>query len=104
MPFGLNNVGVTYKHFMNNIVKGLIGHTMEIHVDDTLIKSFERAFHLLGLEQCFKILLHYNIPLNPTKCTFRVTSIKFFGCIVTHKEFEVVLEMIKSHIKYNTSK
>ena len=39
MPFGLKNAGVTYKRLMNRVFRGQIGRTMELYVDDMVVKS-----------------------------------------------------------------
>ena len=39
MSFGLKNVGVTYQRLMTKIFKPLIGPTMEVYIDDIVMKS-----------------------------------------------------------------
>ena len=39
MPFGLKNAGVTYQCLVNMIFGDLIRKTMEVYVDDMLVKS-----------------------------------------------------------------
>ena len=39
MPFRLNNVGATFQQMVNKIFKELIRYTMEVYVDDMLVKS-----------------------------------------------------------------
>ena len=39
MPFGLNNEGATYQRLVNMMFKYLIGKTMEVNVDNMLVKS-----------------------------------------------------------------
>ena len=39
MPFGLKNVGVTYQHLVNMMFVEQIEKTMEVYVDDVLVKS-----------------------------------------------------------------
>ena len=41
MPFDLKNAGATYQRLVNKIFKSLIGHTMEVYVDDMITKSKE---------------------------------------------------------------
>ena len=42
MPFGLKNVGATYQILFNRIFKLLIGRTMEVYIDDMLVKSLNQ--------------------------------------------------------------
>nr|CAN69047.1 hypothetical protein VITISV_022345 [Vitis vinifera] len=39
MPFGLKNVGTTYQKLMTKIFKPLIGQTVEVYIDDIVVKS-----------------------------------------------------------------
>ena len=38
MPFSLKNTGVTYYRLVNIMFKDLIGKTMEVYMDDMLVK------------------------------------------------------------------
>ncbi|PKU75563.1 hypothetical protein MA16_Dca011339 [Dendrobium catenatum] len=96
MPFRLKNAGATYQRLMNKVFKNLIGRTMEVYVDDILVKSLEKSQHISDLEECFCLLRSYNIRLNPSKCAFGVTSGKFLGFMVTHRGIEANPEKIKA--------
>ena len=39
MPFGLKNAGATYQRLVNAMFKALIEKTMEVYIDDMLVKS-----------------------------------------------------------------
>jgi len=39
MPFGLKNAGATYQRLVNKMFVDYIGATMEVYIDDTLLKS-----------------------------------------------------------------
>lgn len=39
MSFGLNNVGATYQRLANKMFEELIRDTMEVYIDDMLVKS-----------------------------------------------------------------
>ena len=38
MPFGLKNAGATYQRSMNAIFHDMLGHHMEIYIDDIVVK------------------------------------------------------------------
>jgi len=90
MPFGLKNAGATYQRFVNKIFALQIGKTMEVYIDDMLVKSMEEKDHITHLRECFKQLNLYNVKLNPAKCRFRVRSGEFLGYLVTHRGIEVI--------------
>ena len=39
MTFGLQNAGATYQRAMNFVFHDLIGHLVEIYIDDVMVKS-----------------------------------------------------------------
>ena len=41
MPFGLKNVGPTYQRLMTKMFRPLLGKTIEVYIDDMLVKSKE---------------------------------------------------------------
>ena len=41
MPFGPKNAGATYQRMMSRMFREKIGHTMEIYIDDKVVKSKE---------------------------------------------------------------
>ena len=82
MSFGLKNVGATYQKLMTKIFKPLIGHTVEVYIDDIVVKSKTREQHVLHLQEVFHLLRKYDMKLNPSKCAFGVSADKFLGFMV----------------------
>ena len=64
--------------------KEKIGKTMEVYVDDMLVKSKTAADHVAHLADTFVVLRKYRMKLNPLKCAFGVASGKFMGFMVNH--------------------
>ncbi|CAL2260095.1 unnamed protein product [Prunus armeniaca] len=96
MPFGLKNAGATYQRLVNKIFKEQIGKTMEVYVDDMLVKAPKRADHLKNLAEAFSLLRQYRMKLNPSKCTFGVSSGRFLGYLVTQRGIEAHPRQIKA--------
>ena len=46
MPFGLKNAGMTYQRLVNGMFKDLIGKSMEVYVNDMLVKSKMAGDHI----------------------------------------------------------
>ena len=61
----------------------LIGKSIEVYVDDLLVKSREKADHLRHLAEAFDILRKFQMKLNPAKCAFGVSSSKFLGHLIS---------------------
>ena len=83
MPFGLKNVGATYQRLVTKIFRPLMGKTMEVYIDDMLVKSKERPDHTKHLQEAFELLRTNGMKLNPLKCAFGVSLGKFLGFMVT---------------------
>ena len=88
MPFGLKNAGATYQRLVNKMFADKLGITMEVYIDDMLVKSLHATDHLSHLQECFETLNKYGMKLNPAKCTFGVSSGEFLGYIVTQRGIE----------------
>ena len=83
MPFGLKNVGATYQRLATKIFRPLMGETMEVYIDDMLVKFKKHCDHTKHMQEAFELLRKYNMKLNPLKCTFRVSLSKFLSFMVT---------------------
>ena len=55
----------------------------DVHVDDMFLKSKNKARHILSFQKFFAKLKQYNMPLNPQKCEFWVTSEKLLEYVVS---------------------
>ncbi|RVW28042.1 hypothetical protein CK203_097974 [Vitis vinifera] len=80
---------------MTKIFKPLIGRTMEVYIDDIVVKSKTRSEHALHLEKKFCLMKAYNMKLNPTKYAFGVNAGKFLGFMVTQRGIGVNPGQIK---------
>ncbi|CAA0811126.1 Unknown protein, partial [Striga hermonthica] len=96
MPFGLKDAGATYQRLVNKMFANMIGHTMEVYVDNMLIKSVHASDHITHLQDMFNILRSYSMVLNPKKCTFGVESGKFLGYMVSQRGIEANPAKIKA--------
>ena len=88
MPFGLKNAGATYQRMVTRIFLPLIGKPMEVYIDDMFVKSKECLDHTRHLQETFELLRRHNMKLNPFKCAFGVSSVKFMGFMVTQRGIE----------------
>lgn len=98
MPFGLKNTGATYQRLVNKMFARQLGRTMEVYIDDMLVKSSKASDHVLQFQQCFNILNKYGMKINPTKCTFGVTSGEFLVYLVTKKGIKANPKQIAAQI------
>ena len=96
MPFGLKNAGATYQRLVNRMFHKQIGASMEVYIDDMLVKSVKAELHITYLAEAFQVLKSYNMKLNPAKCAFGVSAGKFLGFIVNSRGIEVNPDKIKA--------
>ena len=83
MPFRLKNARATYQRLVNCLFSYQIRRSVEVYVDDILVKSKDEANHLDDLKETFSTLRKYNMKLNPAKCVFAIASRKFLGFMVS---------------------
>ena len=96
MPFGLKNAGATYQRLVNRMFQNQIGASMEVYIDDMLVKLTTAKLHIAHLVEAFLILKEYNMKLNPAKCAFGVLVETFLGFIVNYRGIEVNPYKIKA--------
>ncbi|KAJ8633335.1 hypothetical protein MRB53_026671 [Persea americana] len=88
MPFGLKNAGATYQRLVTKMFQAQLGKTVEVCIDDMVVKSKRSQDHLTDLRQIFDILPQFQLKLNASKCAFGVDSSKFLGSLVTIRGIE----------------
>ena len=49
-PFGLKNAGATYQRLVNRMFEDKLGDTMEVYIDDMVVKSMKVEDHLRYLK------------------------------------------------------
>ncbi|KAJ8618286.1 hypothetical protein MRB53_014472 [Persea americana] len=85
MPFGLKNAGATYQRLVTKMFRTQLGKTVEVYIDDMVVKSKRSQDHLADLSQIFDILRQFQLKLNASKCAFGVDSGKFLRSLVTRR-------------------
>ena len=95
-PFGLKNDGATYQRPVNRMFQKQIGTSMEVYIDDLLVKLIKVELHITHLTEAFQVLRSYNIKLNPAKCAFGVFAGKFLGFVVNNRGIEANPGKIKA--------
>jgi hypothetical protein len=83
MPFGLSNVGDTFKRAMQIDLDDLIGKFIHIYLDDLTVYSKNRSDHFGHLKRVLMRCKKFGISLNPSKSIFGVTKGKLLGHIVS---------------------
>ena len=79
MPFGLKNAGSTYKRMMTKMFEPQLGKSIEVYIDDMVVKSKMVFEHVGDLRNIFEILRIHKLRLNASKCSFGVGLGKFLS-------------------------
>ena len=95
MPFGLKNARSIYQRMMTRMFEPQLGKSIEVYIDDMVVKSKVVFEHVGDLRNIFEILRKHKLHLNTSKCSFGVVG-KFLGYTVTHRGIEVNPNQIKS--------
>ena len=67
MPFGLKNAGSTYQRMMTKMFEPQLGRSIEIYIDDMVVKSKVVSEHVEDLTSIFRILRKHKLRLNASK-------------------------------------
>ena len=89
IPFGLNNVDGSYQRAMNVIFYGMLGHHMEIYINDIVVKFKKATEHVNHLRKSFERMRLHQLKFNPLKCASRVQAENFLGFLVHQREVKV---------------
>ena len=81
---------------MTRILESQLGKSIEVYIDDMVVKSKVVFEHVGDLGNIFEILRKHELHLNAFKCSFGVGSGKFLGYMVTHRGIEVNPNQIKA--------
>ena len=73
-----------------------LGKSIEVDIDDMVVKSMVVSEHVTDLGSIFEILRKHRLHLNASKCSFGFGSGKFLGYMVTHRGIDVNPDQIKA--------
>ena len=81
---------------MTKMFESQLGKSVEVYIDDMVVKSKLVSEHLADLSNIFEILRRHKLRSNASKCSFGVGSGKFLGYMVTHRGIEVNPDQIRA--------
>ena len=81
---------------MTRMFESQLGKSIEVYIDEMVVKSKVVSEHVGDLGNIFEILRKHKLRLNASKCSFGVRSGKFLGYMVTHRGIEVNPDQIKA--------
>ena len=74
---------------VTRVFKEQIGETIEVYIDNMVVKNRRKDEHMPNLVEVFEILRQHKLCLNANKCVFRMGSGNFLGYMITTRGIEV---------------
>ena len=81
---------------MTRMFRDKIGCTVEVYIDDMMVKSKQEKRHIEDLQGVFEVLRQHKLRLNADKCAFGVGAGKFLGYLITSRGIEVNPDQIEA--------
>ena len=81
---------------MTRMFEQQLGKSIEVYIDDMVVKSKLVPNYIRDLGNIFRILRKYRLRLKASKCSFGVGSGKFLGYMVTYRGIEVSPDQIRA--------
>ena len=82
LPFGISSAPELFQKRMSKILEGLEG--VVCLMDDVLIFGKDKEEHDQRLKQVLERIQAANVTLNPSKCEFHKSTVKFLGHVIDH--------------------
>jgi len=68
MPFGLNNILMTFQRLMNKILRQYIGKFIQVYLDNVIIYSNNLDEYKRHIKAVFEKIKEANLKLKLSKC------------------------------------
>jgi hypothetical protein len=88
------NTGATYQRKMQNCLGSQIGQNIQVYIDDVVITTRKEESLINDLKETFDNLDRYKLKLNPTKCSFGISTGQVLGFFVSARGIEANPEKI----------
>ena len=82
IPFGLTNAPATFQRFMEETVGDFRDKFAIPYLDDVIVHSGTFTDHLTHIDKMLERIIERGLKLNPRKCKFFQSSVKFLGRVV----------------------
>jgi hypothetical protein len=83
MPFGLTNAPADFQRFINDVLHPFLDVFCTAYLDDILVYSETLEDHRAHVRQVLEVLSKAGLHLQPEKCHFHKTEVKYLGLIIT---------------------
>lgn len=102
MPFGHHSAPATFQRVMDTVIGPELSEFAIVYLDDIIIISRTFDEHLDHLRIVFRRLQDANLQLNPDKCEFCRTELKYLGHVICRDGIQTDPEKIRAVQEYTS--
>ena len=95
---GMKNAGQTFQRYIHQVLSGL--NYVFPFIDDLIIGSVDETQHREHLRTVLQRLEDHGITINPSKCNFGQSEVKFLGYIVSKEGIKPPVDKVKVITEY----
>lgn len=85
MAFGLKGAPACFTRLMNEVLRGLIGTSCYVYMDDIICYGRDLSHQIENLRLVFQRLREHTLLLQPEKCSFLKSSTTYLGHIISRE-------------------
>jgi len=96
MPFGLTNAPASFQCGLERVLRKHLGSQCCVYIDDIIVFGRSKTEHDNNLYDVLQTLRQNNIKLSREKCSFKKSSVKYLGHIISKDGISTDPEKIKA--------
>ena len=100
MPFGLSNAPATFQRLIDRVIGPELRPHAFCYLDDIIVVTETFEEHLKWLEAALDKTTQANLTVNPEKCEFCRSEVKYLGYVVNRKGLSVNPEKTEPILSY----
>ena len=100
MPFGLKGAPATFQRLMTSVLGEFNWKILLIYLDDVIIYSRSVEEHFEHLTRVFTKIREARLKLQPTKCSFARTQVRYLGHVISSSGVEPDPEKVRAIKEY----
>ncbi len=90
LPFGLKNAPAHFQRMMEQeVLKGLIGKSCFVYLDDVIIVGTSQEDYLANLRRVLERFREFNLTLKASKCQFNLEKVEFVGHVISENTLSI---------------
>ena len=104
MPFGLTNAPAVFQALVNDVLREYLNKFVFVYLDDILIFSPDIETHKKHVRQVLEQLLLNQLFVKAEKCEFHVSTVSFWGFVVSEGRVGMDPEKLRAVQEWPTSR